>query len=370
MVPKATALVQTGPRKQEFQEFDLPSLPPGAVLLRVEANGICRSDVASFEGDTRTGSALPRINGHEIVGIIEEMGPRTSARTGVSVGDRVALNPWLSCGRCRACLRGDMLYCSGARFQPACYGFISTAEEPSLWGGYSTHVYVDPDAILYPFPLSVPAARATLWNPLGAGVQFGVVAAGTTVGTRIAVLGSGQRGLSCVAAARLAGAGTIITTGLPRDRHKLDLALEFGADVAIDVEEQSPVDVALELSDGEGFDVVVDTIPHAPHSTYEGLDMLRKGGKLVLVAMKQQLTDDFPLAKLMSRSLSIVGANGVSHESYLRARDMIVDDRLPLGKMQTHTFGFDRFEEAIDTLQGNVPGANAINVVVTPTFTS
>ena len=100
-----------------------------------------------------------------------------------------------------------------------------------------------------------------MFNPLGAGFAWAVDAASLQPGDSIAILGPGQRGLCAVIAAREAGASRVIITGLHRDAHKLGLARELGAEVTIDVEAQDPVQRVMELTDGQGMDVVLDTTP-------------------------------------------------------------------------------------------------------------
>src|SRR5687768_208226 len=103
---KATGLVQVGPQKTELQEFDFPVLPEGGVLVRVEANGLCASDIDAYNGTDPYWDGKPRILGHEIVGVIEDMGPKSKVRDPFNVGDLVGVNPFVVCGMCSACLRG------------------------------------------------------------------------------------------------------------------------------------------------------------------------------------------------------------------------------------------------------------------------
>ncbi|MFI5623367.1 zinc-binding dehydrogenase [Nocardioides sp. NPDC051685] len=340
----------------------------------MEANGICGSDVESFLGKDPTfppddPDRYPRINGHEIVGVIEDLGPKTKHRENLNVGDRVAVNPVIPCGRCVSCSDGRHHMCNGQRFSPAIYGFVPMRIEPGLWGGYSTHVYIDPDTVLYPFPADFDPLDATLWNPLGGAIQWSILTPNLKLGQSVMVIGTGQRGLACVAALRAAGAGTIIATGLSTDRHKLDLALEFGADAVVDVETEDLLEVVRQHTRGDGVDLVVDTAPRTTRTTQQGIDALRAGGTLVNVGMKTPTMDGFPIGRITSRNISVIGAANTSIAAYRTAAEMLVSGRVQLRKMRTHVFGFDRFEEALQTLQGRVKGAKAMNVVVTPTFT-
>ncbi len=373
MPSQAVALVQIAPHRQEFQEIPLPVLDEGAGLLRVEANGICGTDAESIDGTVSAvpadgGSPYPRINGHEIVGIVEDLGP--NPRPGLKIGDRVAVNPFLPCGKCRACLRGENQMCRSHPLAPAVYGFIPTRHAPGLWGGYSTHIYLDPDVLLYPMPATLDPLTATLWNPLAGAIGWSVLAPGTRLGDTVAILGTGQRGLACVAAVKLAGASMVLATGLTRDRHKLDLALDFGADTVVDVEQEDLVDIAMQITGGVGFDIVVDTTPHTTRPTLDGLEIVRIGGTLVTAGVKTPTMDGFPIGRITTRNITVIGVAGQSNEAYQRAADIVASGALALKRLRTHVFGFDQFDLALDTLLGRVEGEKAINVVVTPTFTA
>ncbi|MEU6230415.1 zinc-binding dehydrogenase [Streptomyces sp. NPDC047042] len=374
MATSATALVQTGPRAVEFQEIPLPKLEAGAALLRVEANGICASDLDAFAGhgggmDPSYKEQYPRINGHEIVGVIEELGPPSADRAGLKVGDRVAVNPWLACGSCPGCRRGDPQFCTGMDFRPSCYGFIPTWVGPSLWGGYSTHVYIHPRTILYPFPQEIDPLDAALWNPLSNGIQWAVLDAGVRLGSRVAILGSGQRGLASVAAAKAAGAGLVVSTGLTSDRHKLDMALRLGADAVFDVQTSDFVSEARALTGGQGFDVVIDTTPGAEQPVLDGIDILRTGGTFASAGIKGHTLGRFPIDLITVKGIRMIGVLGSSHQAMQMAADLVISRTLPLGELRTHVFGFDEFPRALEVLEGKIPEEQAINVVVTPTFT-
>lgn len=366
MPEHALALVQVAPSKVEFEEFPLVDVPEGGALIRVEANGLCHSDVDHFRGDD-PGATYPRILGHEIVGVVEDLGAG-ERRHDVRVGDRVAINPFVPCGRCTACRRGHAHMCLGDGVNPRTfYGKMSTRRVPSLWGGYATHVYAAPGAILYRFPPEIDARTATLWNPLAGGIQWVTMNADPIPGDVVVVLGSGQRGLACVVAARMAGAGLILATGLSRDDHKLEVARGLGADVVIDVEQESLVDVVLAATGGVGADLVVDTTPGAMAPLADAVAMLRPGGTLVTVGLKNRDVDAFPVDQVTRKNITVRGSAGQSHEAYRRAVDMIASDRVDLRPMQTHVFGFDRLVEAMGVLSGVDPKERGINVVITPT---
>ncbi len=363
---KAVGLVQVGPRKSEFKEFDFPVLPEGAVLVRVEANGLCASDIDAFNAIDSYWDGKPRILGHEIVGVIEDMGPKSKPRDPFNIGDRVGVNPFIVCGMCTACLRGDQQGCNGARVRLR-YGAVPTEVEPSLWGGYATHVYVPPNGILYQVPAGISALDATLWNPISGGYEWAVVQGGIEPGDKVLIMGPGQRGLAAIFPIQHAGASTIVLTGLDRDSFKLDLALELGAEAVINVEKENIVERANELTGGAGFNVVIDTTPHATQPLVDAINVVSRTGTIVVIGLKNRNLDGFPIDRLLMKRARIVGWVGQSNDSYQRAMDLIASRKFPIEKLRTHVYGFDQLETAIDVLAGDVATEKAINVVVTPT---
>jgi alcohol dehydrogenase len=193
----------------------------GAVL-RVEACGLCGTDHEQFTG--LLPGPGPFVPGHESVGVIEAIGPAAADRWQVAVGDRVAVEVFLSCRACDACRAGEYRRCQQHGMLDM-YGFVPVDREPGLWGGYATHQYLGRDSLVLPVPSSLDPVLATLFNPLGAGIRWGVTVPGTKAGDVVAILGPGIRGLSAVAACKEAGAGFVMVTGAgERDAERLALA--------------------------------------------------------------------------------------------------------------------------------------------------
>lgn len=370
MIKFARALVQTAPFEAEFREIQIPPIDSGAGLLRVEANGLCGSDLDAH-ANTLGGPGympLPRINGHEIVGIIEEISDGPMRGTGFAVGDRVAVNPFVSCGQCSSCFAENPTRCTGFGSSPRGYGMTPTSVEPQLWGGYSTHVYLHPRSVLHRVPDGVSAETATLWNPLAAGIQWAVFDAGLTIGGSIAVLGAGQRGLAAIAVSRMVGASFIAATGLAQDRHKLELATDLGADLVVEVDSDDPVEAILAATGGLGVDVVLDTTPRATSPLVDAVQIVKPGGVIAVAGMKGTPVPAFPIDALMAKKARLVGCLGQSFRAYDIAAGLLARDDLGLEAMCTHVLGYDRFQYALDLLRNQVPGQQAINVVITPTF--
>ena len=206
----ATACVLTAPRQLEQRDLRLPAVGDEDGLLRVEACGLCGTDHEQFTGELFPGYAF--VPGHESIGIIEQVGDAAAERWGVEAGDRVAVEVFQSCRSCDACRSGAYRRCERHGLADM-YGFIAVDRPPGLWGGYASHQYLAPDSMLIPVPDGLDPVTATLFNPLGAGIRWGVTMPGTTAGDVVAVLGPGIRGLSTVVAAREAGASFVLVTG-------------------------------------------------------------------------------------------------------------------------------------------------------------
>lgn len=356
------AAVQTGPRQIEIREFPRPAVGPDHGLLRVEANGICGSDVETYKG--HLGNATnPFIPGHEPLGIIEEVGERAAQRWGVQPGDRVALEVIVPCRSCQRCLTGRYQSC---RNRTVGHGVTPLTVAPGLWGGLAEYLYLSPGAVLHPVDKTLPAELAVMYNPLGAGVRWACHLGQVGLGDTVLVLGTGQRGLAAVIAARAAGAGTIIVTGLAVDEHKLALAREFGADHTIVVDDIDTVERVTELTDGQLADVTLELTPMATAPVTDALLATRHGGRVVLAGLKGGKEVPLRTDLIINRALTVVGAFGVDARAYAEAIRIIESRRFPLEKLHTHTFGLDDTALAIQTLAGEVAGEAAVHVSVHP----
>jgi threonine dehydrogenase-like Zn-dependent dehydrogenase len=196
-------------------------------------------------------------------------------------------------------------------------------------------------------------------------VHLGEVGLGDT----LVILGAGQRGLASVIAARAAGAGTIIVTGLEADAHKLALAREFGADHTIVVDGpdgEDTVERVREITDGAMADVVLELTPMAAAPVTHALQAAKHGGRVVLAGLKGGAEIPLNTDLIINRALTVRGAFGVDARGYADAIAIIESRRFPLEKLHTHTFGLDDADLAIRTLAGEVPGEAAVHVSVHP----
>jgi threonine dehydrogenase-like Zn-dependent dehydrogenase len=235
-----------------------------------------------------------------------------------------------------------------------------------LWGGYAEYMHLHPNSIVHRVRNDLPAEIAVMYNPLGAGVRWALQYGEVGLGTSVLVLGAGQRGLSAILAARYAGAGTIIATGLTRDARKLELAKAFGADVTINVEEEDTVERVREITDGDGVDVVLDLTPMAHQPIRDAINAVRWGGIIVLAGLKGHQNIELQTDMLINKALTVKGAFSVDAKAYTDAITLIESGKFPLERMQTHKFGLADVEHAIKLLAGEVPGEDGIHVAIMP----
>lgn len=346
----ATALVLEAPRRLVRRELPIPAIGDDGAILRVEACGLCGTDHELFTG------ALPWpygfIPGHETVGTIESIGPAASRRWGVRAGDRVALASRPACRSCEDCRGGDLHSC-GHFTSADSFGLISTEREPGLWGGYATHHYLRPEAVLHRVPDGLGPLEATLFNPVGAGIAWGVDLPGTGPGDIVAILGPGIRGLAAVAAAKAAGAAFIMVTGFGgRDAARLDLARQLGADLTLDTAIDDPVDAIIDKA-GRLADVVVDVTAKAPAAFAQALALAGRGGRVVIAGVRGgEVTLTFSPDFITNRGLHVIGASGVSTASHARALDLLTSGAFPWSTIPRRSAGFDDVADLLATMAG------------------
>lgn len=367
MAERVLAAVQTAPEQTELRDFPLPEVPEDAALLKVEAAGVCGSDVGSYK---RFGPDGPRILGHENVGRIARAGAAFARRWGVREGDRVAIEEYLPCGHCELCLRGEFRHClaTDMHANPGAlrYGNTPISTAPALWGGYSQYLYMPPATVLHRVPDHVSPEQAAMALPLGNGIQWAVVEAQAGPGKSLLVLGPGQQGLGCVLAARAAGADLVVLVGLARDERRLEVGRRLGADVTIVADQQDVRERVREVTGGRGVDAAVDT-SSAPSAEMVPLmiDVVkRKEGRIVVQSIGGTVPD-FPLEKLARKYITLKCCRGHSYASVEMAIQRIGSGKDPLDLMCTHTLDLHDVDLAIRSTGGvGLPGA--IHVTVRP----
>ncbi len=260
-----------------FGEAPAPTIGPNEVLLESRAAGICGTDLHIFRGEFEDRVSYPAIQGHEFGGLIAEVGAEVR---GFKPGDRVVVDPIISCHNCPACLTGHLNACRSLKLLGV-----------DLDGGYGQYVAVPVDRV-FPLPDSVPMVYAPMVEMYALGhhiLQRGQVQPGETV----ALLGSGKLGLSVLdVLCHSANPGVTIATDLQPFR--LETARKLGADIALNINEVDPVEWVLELTGGVGVDCVIEAVGHyhlvegqeAPLA--QAVKMIRNGGRIVTTGLGEQ----------------------------------------------------------------------------------
>lgn len=364
MTAGARALVLEQPRALVERRFELPEVGEDDGLLRVEACGLCGTDHEQYTGELFGGFAF--VPGHESIGVVEAVGARAAERWGVQEGDRVALAVFQSCRECDPCRRGDFRACRAHGLKDM-YGFRPVDTTPALWGGYAEYQYLAPDSTLIPVPAGLDPVVATLFNPLGAGVRWGVTVPGTRPGDVVVVLGPGIRGLSVTLAAKRAGAGFVLVTGRgSRDADRLALAKHLGADAVVDVEQDDPVQVLRSVA-RRMADVVVDVTARAPAALGQAVDLARPGGTVVLAGTRGSTdTPGFVPDLVVLKELRVLGALGVDVEDYRAALELLASpEGAILADVPRRSVGLAQAEELIVAMAGE-SGVPPVHGVVEP----
>lgn len=351
------AVVCHGPLDYRLEEVPVPEPGAGEALVRVEACGICASDLkcfhgaAKFWGDANRPAWAERgaIPGHEFVGTVVALDDEAAARWGIAVGDRVVSEQIVPCWKCRYCLRGQYHMCA----PHSIYGF-KTANP----GGMASYMVYDRNALVYKVAGDIPAEHAAFVEPLSCSLHA-VERAGITFEDVVVVAGCGPIGLGMVAGAAAKSPAQVVALDL--EDHKLELATSCGADVAINIREQDAVAEVVAMTGGYGADVYLEGTGH-PSAVVQGLNMLRKQGRFVEYSVfKDDVTVDWSIIS-DDKELDVLGAHLGPH-CWPAAVSMIESGRLPMDAICTHQLPVSQFKDGLDLV---AEGGSSIKVTLMP----
>ncbi len=270
------AVVCHGPRDYRLEEVPKPTPAPGEALIRVEAVGICGSDLkcyggaGKFWGDAQHDSWVeaPVIPGHEFVGTVVECDEQCASRWGIRSGDRVVSEQIVPCWTCDYCRRGQYWLC----LPHDIYGFRRRTP-----GAMAPFMVLPAAALVHQISPDLPPAVAAFAEPLSCALHA-VERAEVTFDDLVIVAGCGPIGLGAIAGARAKSPRQVIALDASDDR--LDLARRCGADHTVNITSGPPDTLIGDLSDGYGADVYIDATGH-PSAVPQGLRLLRKRGRFV-----------------------------------------------------------------------------------------
>jgi threonine dehydrogenase-like Zn-dependent dehydrogenase len=356
---KSRVMLQVDDRTIVPEEWEVPPVGPREALLKVEACGMCGSDVEQYRGTFVANKILryPFIPGHEPIGRIAEIGREAARAWGVGVGDRVAVEPNLACGRCEMCLGGHYVNCRSLMppGAPPAYGFTPTDVGHGFWGGYSEYMHLHERTILHKVPEGMSLALTSLYQPLAAGVCWAVQLPATRLGDSVLILGHGQRGLGSVIAARRAGASQIIITGTSRSRKKLEIAAALGAHHTIEADTENVVERVMALTKGRGVDVIVDVVPVATEPVVDAVEVARVGATIILAGIKGPVGVALDVNRIIYKELIIKGVYSQGYPAYREAFRILAEPPPALDLLHTHEFMLEDAEKALLTFGREMP---------------
>lgn len=350
---KAAVLVEYG-KPLEFREYPIPKIEPRGILVKVEMAGLCGSDVHQCSGDNVLKARLPNIPGHETIGRIVKLGEaRTQDVSGelLKVGDRITWGH-ASCGEC--------YWCAIARQPTLCsakthYAWHCSDDYPHLMGGFAEYEYVVPRTEVAKIPEELTDEEA-----IGVGCAFRTIVAayerlgGIDIQDDVLIQGAGPVGLYALAQAIESGARKTIVVGAPKAR--LDLAKRWGADYVINIDEVTDPskrkDQILELTSGRGPDIVVECTG-VPAAFSEGVEIIRKGGRYLVIGQVSEATTAFAPSSIVFKSLDIIGTLSATIPHYYKALQFVKNKRAkyPFADIVSNKYSLEQVNEALAAMK-------------------
>lgn len=350
---KMKAAVTHGEGDVRVEQVAVPDYEPDLVLVKVAACGICGTDVHIYEGHMRPmwPPYYPFIQGHEWAGEVAAVGSR--ARTDLKRGDRVIMEPTVGCGACATCVGGDYHICENAAKPDGGYRLLGHTAD----GAFSEYGVAPPNN-LHKMPDSMGWEEAVIANQVVIALHA-LERAGVEPADTVAILGPGLLGLSVLQLVKIMGASKTFVTGRG---YRLGIAEELGADRAVDVTKEDPVDVVMRETEGRGVDLVVECAG-PPEVMRQAVAMARRGGRVVLEGLNGGQETPLNTDRIVLDEISIFGGRG-SPNCYPRAIQIIADGRIATQKMLTHAFALDDFAEAMRMFKAREDGV--MRVMITP----
>jgi L-iditol 2-dehydrogenase len=347
MAETMKAAVMNAPFDIEMVELPIPDVRDDEVLVKVMAVGVCGSDIHYYEHG-RIGPYVvekPLILGHECAGVVEAVG---AGVTRFKPGDRVAVEPGITCGKCGACKEGRYNLCKKVRF-------LAT---PPVDGAFVQYIKHRED-FLFPIPDRLSYEEAALNEPFSVGIHA-ARRAGLKPGQSVAIMGLGPVGLMAVVAAKAFGAEKIIAADLEPNR--LEAARRLGATHAIDIKDADPVQAVREATDGIGADVAFETAGN-PKALQSALHAVRRGGKLAVVGLPPQ--DEIPLNVpwIADNELDIYGIFRYAN-TYPQGISLLASGIADVRSLITDRYPLEQTKEALERARTNKSGS--LKVVVYP----
>ncbi len=345
------ALVKTAPRPGhvELIETPTPTPAPGEVLVKVEACGICGTDLSLYQSPehlaAEMGIQFPIIFGHEFAGWIADVG---SEVRDLRVGDLVTVNPVLYCGACYYCDSGRQEICENR-----------PAVGVQVPGAFAEYVTVRQENA-YRLPDSVPPAVGALGEPLAVALH-GVARSGLQPGWTPVILGSGPLGLLTALACQQAGAEQVLVVGLRQDAGRLAVARELGLETYFADDEELEARVRADTA-GRGAELTFE-VAGSPAALRQALRLCRKDGTVVTLGIPHE---DIPIdiAAFTFAEKRLIGSRGYTPRDWASAVELISARPADLVKIVSDVLALEFFERAISKLMAR----EGLKIIIDPSL--
>jgi len=325
------AAVLDKPMSIGVKQVPVPEPKPDEALIQVYCIGICGSDVHYYEHGRigRYEVKEPLILGHELAGIVVQTGDQV---TNVSVGDRVAVEPGVTCGRCAYCKSGRYNLCPDVVFMAT----------PPVDGAWAEYVAVRSD-FLFKLPDEMSFEEGALLEPLSVGLHA-VRRGRIRPEDRVLVLGLGPIGLLAIEAAKLSGASQVYGSDVVEFRR--DLATRIGAAGVINPLSDDVPERLRELTGGEGVDLIIETSGNAG-AIESSIGYVNRGGRIVFVGLPTKDAIPVDIGALVDAELDVYGVFRYAN-TYPAAIRLLQNNGSRIRDIITHEFPLDRIQEAVE----------------------
>ena len=295
-------LVYVEPRRMEMQRAACPTPRSTEVVVKVEASGVCGSDLHGYLGKSLNRKP-PLVMGHEFAGVVTAVGEMAHD---LAPGTAVTVYPLITCGRCPACRRGESSQCRSRQ--------VIGVHRP---GGFAEFVAV-PRASVVPLPAGFSVFTASLAEPLANAVHiFNRNAHGLV--RRIAIFGAGTQGLMALHLARLLSPAVLVSVDIVPAR--LAVARRLGATAALDARTEDVVARIRESTDGEGVDLAIEAAGSAP-ARQAAVASARTGGTVAFLGLGEEMTL-LNAVDIVNREITIRGSYAYTYDDFVRAVELL-----------------------------------------------
>ena len=318
-------------RKLGFTQREIPQPLEDEVQVKVEYVGICGSDLHYFE-QGRIGDYIvepPFVLGHEASGVVTAVGGKV---TGLTLGDRVALEPGKTCGHCYYCRKGEYNLCPDVVF-------FATPPVDGVLCEYVCH----PANLCFKLPEQVSTLEGALIEPLAVGFHA-ARQGGAELGQTAVVTGAGCIGLVSMMALKAMGISNVYMIDIMDNR--LEKAMELGATGVINGKKEDAVQKVLELTGGLGCDLVIETAG-TQQTAAQSIQMGRKGASIVLVGYSKTGEMNLPISLFLDKEQSIHSVFRYRH-IYPLAIEAVANGKIDLKGLVTNTYAFEDVQKAFD----------------------